>query len=256
MNTASNGSSGTPEELVNPEMISKLASIEEESDTVEQEILKYRTKLMTPVFEKRRQIAKETPMFWPTVFDAVDDEFASYVLPQDHPLISCINDLYVERDLSEPRTFTITFGFEENEYLEEKSLVLSKRFVYNEQDQEGSYSSEAVEILWKQGKKISHEKSSATPSFFSLFSWEGKETDVFDDGRQVAVLLADDIFPNAIQYFLQAFTDGQTDNLSDIDLLSDSDVELDHGEGGSKETSKRGSETQAGPKKKKVKADK
>ncbi|EPS39846.1 hypothetical protein H072_6390 [Dactylellina haptotyla CBS 200.50] len=104
------------------------------------------------------------------------------------------------------------------------------------------------------GKKKSLEErlSGGQPSFFTWFSWVGKGTDydgtqdedededdededdgdLFNHGDELALTLADDIYPNAIKYFLESLTGDQDsdDEMSVSELDSDEEIVVIGGE--------------------------
>ncbi|KAF3932866.1 hypothetical protein ABW19_dt0210454 [Dactylella cylindrospora] len=93
------------------------------------------------------------------------------------------------------------------------------------------------------GKKKSLEEKLAggQPSFFTWFAWIGKGTDfdggdeeeeeedgdLFNHGDELALTIADDVYPNAIKYFLEAVTGGDSEGDSDMSV---SDLEDDEDE--------------------------
>ncbi|KAK6333820.1 hypothetical protein TWF730_004003 [Orbilia blumenaviensis] len=97
----------------------------------------------------------------------------------------------------------------------------------------------------KKAKKLSLEERMAggQPSFFTWFAWVGKGTDygvdgeieeedddeekedgdLFNHGDELALTIADDIYPNAIKYFLESLTGDDEEHDSDLSVTGDED---------------------------------
>lgn len=68
-----------------------------------------------------------------------------------------------------------------------------------------SYKSTPTPITWKAGQDLTKTKAGQPPSFFTFFSWvnsddEGKK-DVFENAHEVAILIAEELYPNAVKLF-------------------------------------------------------
>jgi len=93
-------------------------------------------------------------------------------------------------------------------------------------------------------RKLSAEErmGGGQPSLFTWFAWKGKgtdveevvqqgieeveEDDVFNHGDELATIIADDIYPNAIKYFLETVTgDGESDIDSELEVSDDDEDE-------------------------------
>jgi len=86
-----------------------------------------------------------------------------------------------------------------------------------------SYTSTPVELKWKKNKSL---VSKDSESFFDWFGYKG-ENDTFEDGIQVALLLAEDIYPNAIKLFTSSM---ESEGEEDEDLDIEEDEEQDSNE--------------------------
>jgi hypothetical protein len=125
-------------------------------DTVRQQI-----GLTKPLYEKRAKTVAQIPNFWSLVFEQAPQEVDQYIQPTDSAvLLSSLKSLSVshfELDedpaKGEPRSISIRFEFEENEYFED--AVLEKKF-WQRQAKEGwaGLVSEPVAIKWKPGKDL------------------------------------------------------------------------------------------------------
>lgn len=172
--------------------------------------------MLKPIFEKRREAVKTIPRFWYTVF-VVSELLADFINFEDQELLEHLVDLHVEWSEANGKDFTISFEFEENEYLE--SLKLEKKFTYKEKkvkDEDGEeviekkYTSEPVPIKWKKGKNLI-QFAKEQNSFFSWFEFVGEGPGDFAGGEMAALTLADEIFPNALKFYVEAFEGGDSD---------------------------------------------
>lgn len=77
-----------------------------------------------------------------------------------------------------------------------------------------AFRSEPTILKWKEGNSICSSETDngkaqgVNPlSFFDWFSWTGSGEDKFKDGEQLALFIAEDLFPNAVKYFTEALCD-------------------------------------------------
>jgi hypothetical protein len=116
----------------------------------------------------------------------------------------------VIRDKDEPKEVEFEFIFQPNEYLESDSLVLKKPF-HDLQSPETDIkaTSTKVPIKWKEGKNITKAIEGVPPSFFAWFAFEkeGQGDDEFPDSLDVALTLADEIYPHAHRIFQEYVVD-------------------------------------------------
>lgn len=125
----------------------------------------------------------------------------------------------------DPRDLTITFEFAANEFLDDKSLTLSKAFKFHpadggddddskklEQAPPIDYRSSPVPIHWK-GRDLT---AGSNESFFDWFAWTGEPGDKFSKGDEVAIILAEEIYPNATKLYTEGMED--EDNSDEEDL--------------------------------------
>lgn len=103
----------------------------------------------------------DIPNFWALVFEQAPQEVEQYIQPQDSEVLSSsLKSILVSRFEAEdggngdPRSLSITFEFNENEYFENK--VLEKKF-WQRRSKDGNFSglvSEPVPIKWKPKKDL------------------------------------------------------------------------------------------------------
>ena len=210
------------------EVLSELNSVESEFHEAETRLLKEQVKLFTPLYEKRDPLTRKVPKFWATVFEE-SDNLAELIGIEDQQLLSHLIELKVRRADEDPRGFTVTMEFDkENEYLQEDSLILTKAFKVRDDSDDGNLSSTPTTINWVEGKDLTKD-SSGRPSFFTFFAWTGDDKDVFQEGEEVALVLADQLYPDA----LKIWTDSQEidSDIESVDIDSE-DEESDDAEEG------------------------
>lgn len=230
------------------EVFDNLAKVIEEQDRAEFEIMKFSHEKLQPVLDKRREYTKEIDGFWNTVLET-SGVLADLVSIEDAELLDNLKDVYVRWEEENAKNFTIEFEFKENDFLEEDSLKLSKKFEYKEskdEDKPSKYVSEPVKINWKKDMdltKKARSDSSGDESFFSWFSFTGEGPGDFKEGETIALSIADEVFPHALKFYVEA-----SQQLSDDDIEAEFELEDDDEE-------ENGGEHEEAPPKKKVKTD-
>ncbi|EMR09568.1 hypothetical protein PNEG_02154 [Pneumocystis murina B123] len=213
----------------NPTSLDEVADIELEFEKADVELLKHQVQLFNPLYEKRANVLRKIPKFWPIALEAApSDEFSVYINPEDANVLEHLIDLRVYRPNEDPRDIKIVFEFEPNEYLESNSLYLEKLFRYSSQKAEASSSntdkepsqliSEKVNIKWKKNKDLTKPTKGVAPSFFTWFLWTGENNDIFEDGEELAIFIAEDLYPNAVKYFTDALQENEENDDEEIDL--------------------------------------
>ncbi|KAI0651556.1 hypothetical protein C8Q79DRAFT_933983 [Trametes meyenii] len=202
----------------------KLQAIQKDVARVELALERRAQEKMVPVYEKRRAVVKAIPKFWPVALMnhsllALHAQHSS-----DQAALSYLEDLWIVRDAKESRCFTLEFHFKENPYF--SNMVLKKEYKFIPPPVEGDNKADAdgitetmlefswerdvqpqtVKIDWKDDSKnltklhprVTDEDDdlpSEGGSFFNFF-------EVADDPFDVGVTIANDVFPEAIEYFL------------------------------------------------------
>ncbi|KAF2646640.1 hypothetical protein P280DRAFT_15575 [Massarina eburnea CBS 473.64] len=136
----------------------ELAVLEAEFEDVELEIIRKSNTLNVPLWKKRADIVAKIPHFWTLVFEQVPPELENFLQPSDNKVFEALQTVEVSRfDIDNPdgspRSFSIKFGFSDNEYFENKEL--EKKFWYRvSKDGWEGHVSEPVKINWKKGKDL------------------------------------------------------------------------------------------------------
>jgi hypothetical protein len=114
--------------------------------------------LHAPLYKKRADYISKIPHFWPLVFEQAPPEIDNFIQPSDSKVFAeCFDTFEVSRfELDDPkgspRSFSLKFGFKENEYFEDK--VLEKKFWFRKSRDWAGLVSEPVKINWKKGKDL------------------------------------------------------------------------------------------------------
>ncbi|KAJ7169487.1 hypothetical protein C8R46DRAFT_1088938 [Mycena filopes] len=223
----------------------KLAQVQRELGRVELALDRIGQAKITPTYEQRRQVAKGIEKFWPVAL-MNNTHFAFFAQHSaDQLALSYLEDLWITRDTVEPRCYTLEFYFKENPFF--SNTVLKKEYKYNappsaaddKPDADGitetmldfswerDVEAQAFKIDWKDSEKAltklypeadgedEDDMSVDTGSFFNFF-------EKANDGGELGITIANEIFPEAIEYFL-----GQA---GDDDIDSDDEDEDDEAE--------------------------
>ncbi|KAK9265177.1 hypothetical protein V1519DRAFT_15692 [Lipomyces tetrasporus] len=219
-----------------------LSKLERDFEIAELDILRYSTQKLKPLYERRKEIVEKLEKFWGIALEQMGDDIDQYITPQDAELFEYLSSIDVDRDETDPRTFTLTFRFKENSFLEDSTI--SKTFTYidkkddnEEEDSEDitdasriRYKSSKVNINWKKDHDLTVTPAGSPPSFFTFFDWENSDDeskrDVFAQAHEVAILIADELYPNAVKLFTEAVEEeDEDDEEEEIDLEEEDDEE-------------------------------
>jgi len=223
----------------------KLSAIQRDLARVELILERQAQATLRPVYERRREFTKTITNFWPVAL--LNHSLVAYHAQHnaDQTALTYLEDIWVEKDPKEHRCFTIEFHFKENPYFSDK--VLKKEYKYNAPpaaasevaDADGITPSmldfawdrdvdiSATKINWKEPEKAltklharqvgEDEDEIADPgSFFNFFEHEADPSDV-------GVIIANEVFPEAIEYFLGNVEGDITDSEEEDD--DDDDAE-------------------------------
>lgn len=224
----------------------KLVAIQRELQRAELAIELESQAKLRPVYEKRREVLKSIPKFWPVAL--LNNSLFMFHAQHsaDQSALMYLEDVWLSRDAVEPRCYTLEFHFKENPYFHDK--VLTKQFAYvpppakedDKPDENGiteamlDFSWEknakpsAIKINWKSDdknltklyprEKVEDEdddEPAEAGSFFNFF-------EVANDPFEIGVTIANEIFAEAIEWF-SGQAGGEEDSDSDED--SDDDAE-------------------------------
>lgn len=231
-------------------VLATLAENEQLMGEAEKDAEIYRIKKTQGIYLERRAILKEIPQFWYIVL-AQNDDFADYVRTEDLKYLDFVDDIYLHFAVAEGepsghyRDFSITISFRDESNTVPTQTV-TKKFSVSVEDGEEKLTSEPVAVQWpaeiedispeniranKGDEYTSSEKKKyrqGMKSFFAWFAWTGtKPGKEFRAGEDLARLLVDDVFPNAVRYYAEAMNNDE----SEVD--SEEGEELDVSDDGS-----------------------
>ncbi|KAK6465673.1 hypothetical protein DFJ63DRAFT_27565 [Scheffersomyces coipomensis] len=216
--------------------LDQLATWEKEMSSIEKDIEIYRIKQTQTIYAKRQIILSSIPKFWYIVL-AENDDFADYISIDDLKYLEFIEDIYIEYPLISTDTYkdfsiTITFnGGDDDDLIPQQKVT--KHFQTIIQDGEERLISKSVDVEWpKELNKINPKliKSSnkgnknwssgdkknyrlGMKSFFAWFGWTGeKPGKEFKNGEDLTRLIVDDLYLNALKYYILALPNGDDDD--------------------------------------------
>jgi len=227
----------------------KLQGVQKDIARTELVLERAAQKKLQGIYEKRRAVTRAIPKFWPVAL--MNNPLVGFHVTHntDQLALTYLEDIWVEKDEKEPRCFTIEFHFKENPYFSDS--VLKKEFKHmpgpaaadDKPDADGitesmldfswerDVQSPATKINWKDDstsltklyprQKDSGDDDIADPgSFFNFFEHEG---DAFDIG----VTIANEVFPEAIDFFLGTGGDEMDSDDSDSDDDDADEIDLE-----------------------------
>ncbi|KAF7784702.1 hypothetical protein Agabi119p4_867 [Agaricus bisporus var. burnettii] len=239
--------------VISDEIAKKLETMQRDTARVELAIERDGQKKLMPIFEKRRELLKSIPNFWSVAL--IRHSLLSFQLAigADQDALSYLEDLWVEKDPRETRCFKIDFYFKENPYFANKVLTKEFKFVpppadADDKPDENGITNANIDFSWEKDVKIGattidwknaekhltklyprvmdteeDDQISEPGSFFHFFE---QETDPMD----VGVTIANDIFSEAIEYFLGTASGVERDLDDDDEDEDDEDDDDDDAE--------------------------
>lgn len=222
--------------------LAQLAECEQKMGDAEKEVEIFRIKKTQAIYADRRAILAAVPQFWYIVM-AQNDDFAEYVPAEDLKWMDFVEDIYVEYPLTgkHHRDFvlSVTFGGEV------PKQTVKKAFFVHEEDGEEKLTAEGAAVEWpaeladvcpatiraqKKDQFTADQKKryrQGMKSFFAFFEWTGeKPGKEFKAGEDLARLIVDDIFPNAVRYYVEAANQDE----SEVDLSEGEELDLSEDE--------------------------
>ncbi|KAF8971429.1 hypothetical protein BDZ97DRAFT_1913911 [Flammula alnicola] len=209
----------------------KLQEIQRDLARIELVLERQAQATLRPVYEKRRKVVANIPNFWPVAL--MNHSLFAYHAQHnaDQTALSYLEDIWVEKDPNEHRCFTIEFHFKENQFFTDK--VLKKEYKYvpppaaeNEKPDENGITESMLDFSWDRDVQISTVKinwkdpeKALTKVFFNFFEHEA-------DPSEVGIVIANEIFPEAIEYFL-GNVDGDITDSEEEDDEDDDAEEID-----------------------------
>ncbi|KAJ1680361.1 hypothetical protein EV182_000143 [Spiromyces aspiralis] len=207
-------SASTNGHLVEENEVDKLLApfdnIETELKKINEELLREETLLQAKyelkkakLYKQRNEVISKTDKFWSTALEN-HPVLSSLIEMDDMDAIQHLSEINVVRDTDNPINYKIVFRFTENPYFSNEELV--KEFDFsNPEDvkvtnhpinwKEGK--SLVKEDLGTKGKEATAEEDDEEGENESFFKWFYETI----QGLEIAEIIADDFFPDAVRYF-------------------------------------------------------
>ncbi|PWA03142.1 hypothetical protein BB558_000695 [Smittium angustum] len=151
------------------------------------------------LYSQRAKVIEKIPKFWQR---AIDNQavLSTLVETDDAAALEYLTNINIDRDPTNPTMFKIIFSFSENPYFTNKDLIQSVDLSKKDEPKLTSH-----HIDWIEGKCLVKPKSEDSEendedeetSFFTFFTE--------DSNADLAELIANDFYPNAINYFQGEF---------------------------------------------------
>lgn len=238
-----------------------LAQWENQMAVIDRDVEIFRIRSSRQHYSRRSEIVKSIPKFWYIVF-AENDDFADYVSADDLKFFESIENVDVSFKIAtadEPLTandydhykdFSISFTFSDSGLV--PAQTVTKHFRTILENGEELIFLDPVEVAWpselsaidprrikseNKGKplqgKLKKDYRLGMRSFFSWFAWTGeKPGKEFRNGEDFTRLIADDLYLNALKYYILALPsinsgseDEEEGDSSEGEALDLSDVE-------------------------------
>ncbi|KAI9496462.1 hypothetical protein BDB00DRAFT_758242 [Zychaea mexicana] len=173
------------EEVINQEF----ANIQEEAQKAARQVELYTRKLMVPIWEKRRDTIKKIPGFWTQAIGNTP----LFLSPSENDIeaVENLTDFHVEYDEARPDYRKVVATFKKNDVFKNETLTKPSK------------------------KRKADEDDESNLSFLEFFG---------SNDNTIGGILADDIFPGALEYF-QGEDDEDDEDADEIDLGSEDDEE-------------------------------
>ncbi|KAK0208445.1 hypothetical protein DFS33DRAFT_445049 [Desarmillaria ectypa] len=249
-------SPGATEEKENPlqgielsdEDAQKLNNIQKDTQRIEIWVESETAKRQLPLWEKRRETLKSIPKFWPVaLMNHVG--FGIHVQHNSDQLaLTYLEDVWLTRDPKEFRAFTLEFFFKENPHFTDK--VLKKEYKYipppavaDDKPDENGITDTMLDFSWERDIEPSMMKinwKDPARALTKLYPREpGPEPDddpvdpgsffnffeLKSDPYEIGLTIANEVFPEAVNYFLDQGNEDDIDSDDSDDSDDDDDAE-------------------------------
>lgn len=203
---------------------------EQASEEILQVEQKYNN-LRKPHFNKRADLIKKIQNFWVTVF-VNHPQISALLDEEDEEALHYLTSLEVEEFEDIKSGYRIKFHFSENPYFSNASLC--KEFLLSEN---GEQSCKATIIEWKPKMDLTNKGNKASGDAGqkrhleepeSFFAWFNDHLEGQAD--EVGELIKDDIWPNPLQYYLNAGGDPEDGDDENVVVVEDDNLGDDDGD--------------------------
>ncbi|KAH8835919.1 hypothetical protein DL96DRAFT_1694069 [Flagelloscypha sp. PMI_526] len=194
-----------------------------------------------PAYEARRDLIKTIPNFWAVTLMHNDTFILHLAHAADRQALTYIEDIWVVKDDKDPRAFTLEFTWKENPYFSDTLLKKTFKWVPspdsdNTPDENGisqanidfnwetDIKADSTKINWKDPeqaltklypRQLNEDDDDLPAEAGSFFNFFEHESDPFELG----IAIAQDIFPDAINFFLELDSDDEEDDDDDAEEI-------------------------------------
>ncbi|CAO3640109.1 unnamed protein product [Cunninghamella echinulata] len=196
----------------------ELTALANKENEISQQVQTYHCNLLKPLWDERREIVKGIPNFWSEVLG--NSPFLANPSERDIEALENLTDFHVEFDEDKPNYRKVVATFKKNDVFKNETLV--KEFTLDEES--GAVISKATidyhnEKASNGKKRKSTEDEDEDDFATSLLEWFADDS---EDSVQFGALLADEVFPAALELYNIDEDSGDED---EIELGSDSEEE-------------------------------
>ncbi|KAG8903140.1 hypothetical protein FRB99_003683 [Tulasnella sp. 403] len=239
---------------ISDEEVKALEVISKEQNRLEIIIDREAEARFKPIYEKRRDTLAKIDKFWPIAIGKHPELDAYIQINEDQQALSHLKDVNVIRDPKETRAFILEFHFEPNDFFSDAVLRKEYRYVAPEGaadetpdadgitpsmlefDWEMNIEPQPCEIHWKSAAKnlvakypytedvdadAMDEETDMSEQFGSFFNLFARAADEHELGPTIA----DDLYPNAIDYFFGKHEDWEDEEEEEDSEDDDDDAE-------------------------------
>ncbi|BFZ54091.1 hypothetical protein PYCC9005_001123 [Savitreella phatthalungensis] len=181
-------------------LVNLLGDLDEQLADMAIEVKRKEADMYAPLYTKRSKVTSLVPRFWCTVFAAAE-ELKPFIGPPELDLLkSCIDVRTEYLGGKSGDDWRLSMTFEPNAYLPEGSTLLQRDFCFS---LEGELTSPPTEIGWvSERQNLCYlARREKRYSFFHLFGLT-ETSDETTDLEKAALFLKDDIYPDALSYFI------------------------------------------------------
>jgi len=239
---------GSNELDLTEEQVHSLDISQKALDRVELFLLYQRFKELEPIYTGRREILKTIPKFWPAALSRQPSIAVQSQHVSDQDALSYLDDIWVTRDIVEPRAFKIHFHFKENPYFTNEVLIKDYQYTgmpnTTASNSDGmteaqldfkedrdikpqafkiDWSSDSKNLVQLYPRKVDADDDEEIQDMGSFFNWFTQEGDEYGMGDAVV-----EVFEGAIDFFFgRVGLDDEDITDSDEEAEDDGDEEID-----------------------------
>lgn len=202
--------------------------IDEQSAAIIKLEQEYVVKLM-PIYEERQKVIAKVPNFWTTAINNHTD-LQGEMTEADLEAMKYLKEIKVdtrskeeivdgeegEEPVTKTLNYSVTFVFNENPYFTDSEITKKFYQIHNSLLAECN----PEKISWKEGKDLVKSADEDCESFFAWFS-----RDVEGSEDEIGEWIREDLWPHALNYYLNEVDDEDDDDDAEVDLEEEDEEE-------------------------------